>query len=155
MNSKQMLRVRPAIAADLPTMMEIATHSAAAAQWKQEEYARLFRLEAAQDRMALVIEENGMVVGFVVARQIDVEWEIENIAVSGAARRRGLGTRLLGEFIELARSRGGKTIFLEVRESNAAAKILYEKWAFQETGRRKSYYQDPEEDARIFRLSLG
>ena len=62
------------------------------------------------------------------------EWEIENIAVAGRARRRGLGTRLLGEFLDLAQSRGAEAVFLEVRESNLAARRLYEKWAFVESG---------------------
>ena len=37
-----------------------------------------------------------------IARVVDREWEIENIAVAGPARRRGLGTRLLGELLDLA-----------------------------------------------------
>ena len=36
--------------------------------------------------------------GFIVGREDGVEWEIENIAIAGPARRRGLGTRLLGQF---------------------------------------------------------
>ena len=47
-----------------------------------------------------------------------------------------------------------KAIFLEVRESNRAAKALYEKWAFTEEGRRKAYYTDPEEDALILKFSF-
>ena len=68
--------------------------------------------------------------GFIAGRAVGEEWEIENIAVAGPARRRGLGTRLLGEFLDLARDRGAEAVFLEVRESNLAARRLYEKWAF-------------------------
>ena len=84
----------------------------------------------------------------------DREWEIENIAVAGPARRRGLGTRLLGELLDLARGRGADAVFLEVRESNHAARALYEKWAFLESGRRRGYYKDPEEDAILYRLGF-
>ena len=80
------------------------------------------------------------------------EWEIENIAVAGAARRRGLGSHLMGEFLHHVRSSGGKEVSLEVRESNSAARALYEKWAFLEAGRRKGYYQDPPEDALILKF---
>jgi len=52
------------------------------------------------------------------------------------------------------RSRGGIDVYLEVRESNHAARALYEKWAFQEAGRRKSYYRDPDEDALLLRFSF-
>ena len=83
-----------------------------------------------------------------------LEWEIENIAIAGPARRRGLGTRLLGELLDLARAQGAESVFLEVRESNHAARALYEKWSFIESGRRKKYYKDPEEDAILYRLVL-
>jgi [ribosomal protein S18]-alanine N-acetyltransferase len=149
-----MISIRAATAADLPQMMEIATHAATAAQWDQTEYQKLFAAEAEKNRTALVIEEDGAVEGFIIARQAGPEWEIENIAIAGQARRRGLGTRLVGEFIDLTKSHGGEAVFLEVRESNVAARMLYEKWAFEEAGRRKGYYRAPDEDAIIFRLSL-
>ena len=82
------------------------------------------------------------------------EWEIENIAIAGSARRRGLGTRLLGELLDLARAKGAEAVFLEVRESNRVARALYEKWAFLESGRRRRYYKDPEEDAILYRIDF-
>ena len=108
--------------------------------------------EDVPERVALVIEEDTDIQGFLVARTVEREWEIENIAVAGLARRRGLGTRLLGEFLDLVRGRGAESVFLEVRESNRAARALYEKWAFVEAGRRPCYYRDPEEDAVMYRL---
>ncbi|MGZ7077561.1 MAG: ribosomal protein S18-alanine N-acetyltransferase [Candidatus Angelobacter sp.] len=153
------VRVRPAEAADLPRLVEIASHSATAAQWNQVEYHKLFAPDhpqvQPQSRTALVVEQDGSVVGFIVGRQADDEWEIENIAVTGSARRCGLGSRLVGELLDHVRNRGGKTVFLEVRESNRAARSLYEKWAFIEVGRRKMYYQDPAEDALVLKFELG
>jgi ribosomal-protein-alanine N-acetyltransferase len=148
----RMVRVRQGEAADLPRLVEIASHSATAAQWNQTEYHQLFAPAPLQNRATLVIEQNSGVVGFIVGRQVGNEWEIENIAVTGSARRCGLGTRLLGEFLDLVRDRGGKEIFLEVRESNLAARALYEKWAFVEAGRRKGYYQGPSEDALVLKF---
>jgi ribosomal-protein-alanine acetyltransferase len=150
-----MVRVRPAASGDLPRLVEIASHSATAAQWNQAEYHKLFAPENMQNLATLVVEQDGGVVGFIVGRRVDDEWEIENIAVTGPARRCGLGTRLLGEFLDLVRERGGKAIFLEVRESNLAARALYGKWAFIEAGRRKMYYQGPPEDALILRFDFG
>lgn len=162
------VHVRPARPSDQPRLVEIAAHSATAAQWNQAEYLKLFsrddpaaqpQLEAgtndqSQSRTALVVEQDGNVVGFIVGRQVEDEWEIENIAVTGTARRRGLGSRLVGELLDLARSRGGKSVFLEVRESNRAARSLYEKWAFIEVGRRKMYYQNPAEDALVLKFKF-
>lgn len=149
-----MVRVRAGAVSDLPRITEIARHSATAAQWRQEEYAKLFAPETLNARVLLVIEENGLVMGFITGHAVAGEWEIENIAIAGPARRRGLGSRLLGEFLNLVRDRGGRQVFLEVRESNQAARMLYEKWAFVETGRRKAYYQNPAEDALIFSFSF-
>lgn len=143
-----MILVRPATAADLLRMMEIARHSATAAQWSQHQYERAF----SSGRVVMVVEEDSMVLGFIVGRGAAGEWEIENVAVTGAARRRGLGSRLLGEFLHHVRSSRAVEVFLEVRESNHAARKLYEKWAFIEAGRRKSYYQDPQEDALVLKF---
>jgi ribosomal-protein-alanine N-acetyltransferase len=41
---------------------------------------------------------------------------------------------------------------LEVRESNASARGLYEKQGFREAGRRRGYYTDPVEDAILYSL---
>ncbi len=152
-----MIRVRPARSQDVPRLLEIASHSPTAARWNEQAYARLFAADAPPGLVGLVIDENHQVMGFLVGRSLghdDREWEIENIAVSGPARRRGLGSRLLGEFLNLVRQRGARQVFLEVRESNRPARQLYEKWAFVETGRRKAYYQDPPEDALVFSFSF-
>jgi ribosomal-protein-alanine N-acetyltransferase len=150
-----MIRVRPARSEDVPRLTEIARHSITAGHWKQEAYAKLFETEAAQSSRSFVVEENQCVMGFLVGQELSGgEWEIENVAIMGTARRRGLGSRLLGEFLDLVRSRGGTDVYLEVRESNRAARALYEKWGFLETGVRKSYYQGSEENALIFKFSF-
>jgi ribosomal-protein-alanine acetyltransferase len=152
-----MIRVRPARGEDLSRLMEIACQSSTGAHWSEKDYAKLFTPGVTPGLLSLVIQEGDQVMGFLVGRQIvpnDAEWEIENVAVSGPARRRGLGSHLLGEFLRLVRERGCQDVFLEVRESNQAARMLYEKWAFVQTGRRKAYYQDPCEDALILRFSF-
>ena len=147
------LSVRAATSADLPAMMALEKHAATAAHWSAPQYEALFR-DARPERTALIIEDESGFQGFVIARAVDREWEIENIAVAGPARRRGLGTHLLGELLDLARGRSADAVFLEVRESNRAARALYEKWAFLESGRRRGYYKDPEEDAIQYRLGF-
>lgn len=143
-----MLRVRTATPADIPRMMEIARHAVTAAQWTQRHYEQVL----SSSRTVMLIEEDSTVLGFIIGRDGASEWEIENIAVTGAARRRGLGSRLLGEFLHHIRDIGAVEVFLEVRESNLAARKLYEKWAFIEAGRRTSYYQDPTEDALVLKF---
>jgi ribosomal-protein-alanine N-acetyltransferase len=145
------LAIRTAFISDLPAMMALEKRAATAAHWSAEQYAALFRDPG---RVALIMQEESELQGFVIARGVGEEWEIENIAIAGPARRRGLGTRLLGDLLDLARAKGAAAIFLEVRESNQAARGLYKKWAFLESGRRPRYYKDPEEDAILYRLDF-
>jgi len=148
------MRIRHATSADIPAMKVLQDHAATAAHWSTQQYETALS-DDAPARVVLIIEEEAGVLGFIVGRVLGKEWEIENIAVAGTARRRGLGTRLLGEFLDLARSRAADKVFLEVRESNLAARRLYEKWAFVEGGRRKLYYREPEEDAIVYQVELA
>jgi ribosomal-protein-alanine N-acetyltransferase len=92
--------------------------------------------------------------GFLVAQVIDQEWELENIVVAAPDQRRGLGSQLLHEFLDLICREHAEAAFLEVRESNHAARRLYEKFAFKQTGRRPHYYTQPDEDALTYRLNF-
>lgn len=147
-----MIRIRAGTAADLTRLIEIARYSPTSAQWAHVEYEKLGRPES--NREFLVVVEDDHVSGFIVGREIEREWEIENIAVSEDVRRRGLGSLLLSEFLDRVRARGGTEIYLEVRESNHAARKLYDKSGFVEAGRRKSYYHTPPEDALLLRFSF-
>jgi [ribosomal protein S18]-alanine N-acetyltransferase len=134
-------------------MMAIEKDAVTTSHWSLEQYQAVFAQNA--NLLALVaeevVEEADKVQGFLIARFLDQEWEIENIAIASPVRRRGLGSGILARFLELARERGAQAIFLEVRESNSAARALYKKFAFVLAGRRPRYYNNPEEDAIIYR----
>jgi ribosomal-protein-alanine N-acetyltransferase len=148
------MRIRRATLADIPALTALEKHAATAAHWSLQQYEAAFSAEA-PSRVVLILEEEAGVQAFIAGRALREEWEIENIGVAGPVRRRGLGARLLGEFLDLARGGGAKAVFLEVRESNLAARRLYENWAFVESGRRRRYYREPEEDAIVYRLGLA
>lgn len=78
------------------------------------------------------------------------EAHITILAIAPAHRRQGLGRVLLLALLEEARVQGMTRATLEVRATNEVAIALYESLGFQEAGRRKQYYQNPGEDARIF-----
>ena len=65
-----------------------------------------------------------------------------------------MGGLLVQGVLQKARNRGASDVFLEVRESNAAARALYERLGFRVQGRRSRYYRDPEEDALVMKLPL-
>lgn len=87
--------------------------------------------------------------GYVGTRRVLDEWEIVNVAVDPAFRREHLGSRLLEAVLGEARAQGAKQVFLEVRESNAPARGLYEKYGFRPIARRKHYYDHPVENAIV------
>ncbi len=162
------MRIRRANVADVPGMMGVQRQSPAAAHWSRQQYEGFFAATSMgepSERFAWVVEDDTRnpekassevpeIVAFLVAHRVDQDWELENIVVALTARRCGVGTRLLGELITRARAERGRTIFLEVRESNHSARALYRKAGFKETGLRKSYYANPPEDAILCRLSL-
>jgi ribosomal-protein-alanine N-acetyltransferase len=110
----------------------------------------------AAPRIAIVAEENGVIAGFIVARVAEKDCELENIAVAENVQRRGMGSKLMRALISEARKRNAAHIFLEVRESNRAARALYEKCGFGVTGGRKSYYaaENGRENAVLYTLAL-
>jgi ribosomal-protein-alanine N-acetyltransferase len=135
-------------------MLALERASLTAGHWQPPQYQAVFE-PAAPPRIALLEEEESTLLGFLMARPLGPEWELENLVVAASARRRGLGTRLLHELFGVLRSQGGAALFLEVRESNAAARGLYEKCSFVEVNRRPRYYREPSEDAVMYRLILG
>lgn len=170
--------IRHATAADVPAIMDLERQAATAAHWSMEQYLRLFstRAEAISQRIALVgfaiiipspvveqspdknptprVEQKSAARGFLVGHGLGAEWEIENLVVAETSRRQGLGKRLVDEFIVQARTAGAQSVFLEVRESNQAARALYGNAGFAVNGRRKDYYTNPSDDAILYRLSL-
>ncbi len=157
------MRVRMATRTDVMAMVEIERGSPTATNWSHKHYESLLRMEApaASGYFVVVVENESAdadsrlpIVAYLAAHHVDEEWELQYMVVAPEFQRQGVGTYALKEFIEQVRKRGGARIFLEVRESNRAARALYRKLGFEETGLRKSYYSNPPEDAIICRLTL-
>jgi [ribosomal protein S18]-alanine N-acetyltransferase len=155
------VHIRPATPADIPHMMKLERQCATAGHWTEDLYRQVFRPEAAV-RLLLVAEsrdlkpgaEGPSILGFLIAHHLAPEWELENLVVAPAARRKGLGKCLLEALLHAARETSS-SVFLEVRESNAAARALYENAGFKQTGRRHSYYKSPSEEAILYRWTIS
>lgn len=93
---------------------------------------------------------------FVLAQVTADEAEILTLAVDPQWQRRGIGGRLVDEVKRAAKRAGAKNLFLEVALFNDAARALYTKCGFVETGRRNGYYATPSgrEDALLMHCSL-
>jgi ribosomal-protein-alanine acetyltransferase len=148
-------------------MMDLERQCATAGHWTEEQYRQAFQ-PGGPERLSLVADASVPIAsgdessaaaasgiwGFLVAQHLAPDWELENIVVAPTARRKGLGKRLLDALLAAARETNSNSVFLEVRESNAAARTLYEKAGFVQTGVRKFYYTDPPEDAVLYRRNL-
>jgi [ribosomal protein S18]-alanine N-acetyltransferase len=93
--------------------------------------------------------------GYVVALVMGEEGEIADLAVAPAARRRGVGSLLLGRMEQELASCGVRSLYLEVRDSNLAALALYRAHRFEAVGRRRGYYRNPSEDALVLKCDLA
>ncbi len=143
--------IRAATPDDVPSIRALEQQAETAAHWAELEYDTLFAADA-PPRIALVATseaDGGRVIGFVIARCAGAEWEIENVVVTPEERNRGLGIKIIRELLLQAQSAGATSVLLEVRESNLAARRLYEKLGFSQQGRRSGYYHDPKEDALL------
>jgi [ribosomal protein S18]-alanine N-acetyltransferase len=98
---------------------------------------------------------DGTVGGYGIAHSAADEGEILNLGVAVAERRHGLGRALAERLLEELGARGARSVFLEVRDSNTAARRLYEALGFREVGRRSRYYRRPVEDAVVLRAAIS
>ncbi len=102
----------------------------------------------------LVAERDRRVVGYVVAVRAADEAEILNLCVAPAARRSGTGRALVRAILRRVAALGARAAYLEVRDSNHAARRLYEAEGFAPVGRRRGYYRRPVEDAIVLRSAI-
>jgi ribosomal-protein-alanine N-acetyltransferase len=121
--------------------------------WSESAFRELLGSRSA---IFLVVTRGALkaVAGYVIALVVAGEAEILNLAVAPAERGRGLGGELLDAGLEVVRERGAREVFLEVRESNAAALALYASRGFSPLSRRGKYYRDPVEDALVLRRAI-
>ncbi len=95
--------------------------------------------------------------GFALGRVVLDEAELLTIAIHPDHQKQGLGMSSLRAFEDEATKRGAQRAFLEVAETNTAARALYARAGWQETGRRKNYYATPSGriDAILMSKPLG
>ena len=129
---------------DVDDVLRILQESPEAAGWSREGF---LETAAEQASLALVFESEGTLAGFLIGRLVRDQAEILNLAVARKRRRAGVATALLEAALAQFSRGGGESVYLEVRDSNAAAIAFYAKHGFATVGRRENYYDDPPDSA--------
>lgn len=102
---------------------------------------------------SLLIEHQVRLLGLGCIWSILEEAHITILAVHPCYRRQGFGQVLLHGLLTVAQQQNLERATLEVRASNQSALSLYQKFGFQEAGRRRRYYPDTGEDGLILWLN--
>ncbi|NEZ74393.1 ribosomal-protein-alanine N-acetyltransferase [Clostridium botulinum] len=116
--------------------------------WSRNSYETELKNKFAK-YIVVLNEETNKVLGFAGMWLIIDECHITNIAVHPNYRGLGIGNILMNEIIDICKEHNLTGITLEVRESNTAAKNLYYKYGFKDSGIRKDYYADNNENALL------
>ena len=102
-------------------------------------------------------QHDGTLLGYFLLMAIVDEAHLLNVAVAVERQGQGLGHLLLNQAVACARGLGLESVLLEVRPSNLRALHIYERYGFQQIGRRKGYYpaaHQQREDAIVMRFDL-
>lgn len=96
-----------------------------------------------------VLEEDEQLIGY-IGTWLDLNnASILNFYIKKEYENKGYGSKLLNYSITYLENLGANLISLEVRESNTKARMLYEKFGFEFSYKRKFYY-DNGEDAYVY-----
>jgi len=120
--------------------------------WSVESF--LYRLTDREYNISLTGLINKAPVAYAVSYVVCDELHVGNLAVKTDFRRKRIGEKLLWLSLQIGKAKKCNWAHLEVREKNISAIQLYEKFDFKLVGRRKSYYQEENEDALLMSRSL-
>ena len=137
--------IRRATAEDIPILLKLEA-SVFSVPWTE---AALGSHLAADYTLSLLLFEDDLPVGYLLAGFTPPEGELYRLAILQKKRRSGYGRRLLAAFFDEAKERGADSLWLDVREHNAAAISLYRSAGFSPVLKRENYYRDPTEAALV------
>lgn len=140
-----MITIRRMMQADVDRAAEIEKDNFSM-PWTKKDFQETLQLSYA---FYYIAEEEGKIIGICGLRNIAGEGEVTNVAVDRSFRRRGVAKLLLAEVLREGKKQGIEAFTLEVRAGNEAAIRLYETFGFQKDGFRKTFYENPTEDALI------
>jgi len=143
---RKLLRIRSAELADVKEITAL-DQICFAKPWSEQSFFEEVTKNPIAVYLVAVIDDQ--IVGYAGLWKIVCEGHITNVAVKPEFRRKGIASALIKALLDHTTEEGIVSYTLEVRVSNLSAISLYKKFAFQECGVRKAYYEDNNEDALI------
>lgn len=147
---------RPAALADLPALMRLETSTFVSDAWSDE--AMRGELASPHGWYVVAVDASDDAIlgyaGLSCPRGLHAA-DVQTIAVTEAARGRGIGRALLTRLLAEAHARGAREVLLEVRADNPVAQALYSSLGFEPIAVRPHYYQPDDVDAVVMRAPLG
>lgn len=141
---EQELRIESGTSDDLDGVMNVmdaAFGTRFGEAWTRSQLAGILPMGGVS--LVLARESGAEPVGFALFRTVAHESELLLLAVLPSHHRRGVGRRLLENFLERARNDEVARVHLEVRDGNPAI-VMYHSAGFSAVGRRRNYYHSPE-----------
>jgi len=142
------MTLRRATEIDIPSMMRIERASSLH-PWTESAFYNEFTNPYSH---LWILEEEGAALGYVCVWFIHEDGQIVNVVVLPEYRGCGLGKTLIEHVIDEAKTRGIRSLSLEVRRSNQTALALYRNFGFQEVSVRTRYYENGEDALLMVRL---
>ena len=142
--------VRTAIETDIPNIVRV-DHLTSSSPWSEQSLSRYCPPSPADSHNALVYEVGDELAGFLIYSRVLDEANIDNVAVLPQHQGQGIGRTLVQAALRAMPQKGIQRCLLEVRESNVAARALYENNGFIVDGVRPRYYKTEQgrEDALL------
>jgi ribosomal-protein-alanine N-acetyltransferase len=155
------INVSPLAKSEIPTILEIENDSQLE-PWTETAFLEEIdkphsRLLAARQCAGLSFAPGSStrdIVGYICFWSVLGEIQILNIAVRKDLRRRGIARKLIEAAVSTGIEENAKSVTLEVRESNLAARKLYESLGFIIVGERPNYYGVMKESAILMTLDI-
>lgn len=138
--------VRWMIRRDMPDILAIENHNFEY-PWSEEEFTRCLRQ---RNCIGMVAELDDRIVGYMIYELHKDRLHILNFAVSQAARRRGVGSRMVQKLIGKLTAQRRTSILLEARETNLEAHLFFRSLGFKAVSVLRDFYDDTTEDAYVF-----
>jgi [ribosomal protein S18]-alanine N-acetyltransferase len=147
MDFKQQLRVhiRWMIRRDMPEVLQIE-EDGFEFPWSEDDFMRCLRQ---RNCIGMVVEHAERVIGFMIYELHKTRLHLLNFSVAKDLRRRGAGRQMLGKLIGKLSGQRRTRILLEVRETNLAAQLFFQKMGFRAVSVLRDFYSDTTEDAYL------